>query len=315
MLELPIAFALDLFFGDPEYSWHPVRIIGGWIQKSEAWLRAHFPDEKLGGLLQAIFIPTVVYAFVWLVTEIAFQIHPLFKSILAIYFFYSSISIKDLSSEARRVHLALRNGKLESAREHLSRIVGRDTQDLNEDEVVRGAVETVAESFVDGVLSPLFYAALGGAPLAMAYKAVNTLDSMVGLRTPKYREYGKAAAKIDEIANWLPARISWFLIGLATFFVNGRTQEAWHVAAQNLGSRGLSNGTIPEAAFAGALGVQLGGTNSYSGEKFQTPQLGYPMHSLDPSDIRRAVQLMKASSWVALGAAMVIQLWASLLFV
>ena len=314
MVELVIAFALDLLVGDPPYSWHPVRIIGGWIQKTESWLRTHIPDASLAGWIQAIFIPTVVYVFVWFLTEVAFQISPMLKSILVIYFLYSSISVKDLASEARRVHLALRNHKLEAARESLSRIVGRDTQNLSETEVVRGTVETVAESFVDGILSPLFYVALGGAPLVMAYKAINTLDSMVGLRTPEYREYGRAAARLDAIANWVPARISWLLIGLAAFFVSGRAQEAWHVATQNFLGAGFANGIIPEAAFAGALGIELGGINYYSGQKFETRKLGIAMRSLEPSDIRRAVDLMNASSWAALVFAVILQLFASLTF-
>ena len=314
MVELVIAFGLDLFWGDPSYPWHPVRIIGSWIRKTELWLRARVPSPWLAGLIQAIFIPAVVYTFIWFLTEVAFQISPMFKSMLVVYFLYSSISVKDLSSEARRVHAALRNGKLEAARENLSRIVGRDTQDLSETEVVRGTVETVAESFVDGVLSPLFYAAWGGAPLAMAYKAINTLDSMVGLRTPKYQEYGKVAARLDALVNWIPARISWLLIGLASFFVNGRTQEAWHVATQNFRDVGWGNGVIPEAAFAGALGVELGGTNYYNGKKFETPKLGIAMHSLEPSDIRQAIDLMKTSSWGALAFALILRFLASLIF-
>ena len=314
MVEFLIAFGLDLLIGDPLYSWHPVRIIGGWIQKTETWLRAHVPAAKLAGILQAIFIPAVVYGLVWFLTGLAGQIHPMMKSILVIYFFYSALSVKDLSTEAHRVHLALRNRHLEVARENLSRIVGRDTENLSETEVVRGAVETVAESFVDGVLSPLFYAAIGGAPLAMMYKAINTNDSMAGLRTSQYQEYGKAAAKLDEIANWIPARISWFLIGLAAYFVNGKAQEAWRVALQNLGGPNVTNGVIPEAAFAGALGVELGGINYYGGHEFETRKLGLAIRALEPSDIRRAVDLMKASSWTALFGAILLHSLVSLIF-
>lgn len=314
MFELIIAFLLDLFLGDPPYALHPIRVIGGWIEKTEHWFRAKVADLRLAGLLQAVSIPLVVYAIVWFLTEVAFQINPLLKSVLVVYFLYSALSIKDLILEARRIHYSLRNGKLDQARQNLSRVVGRDTADLNEQEIIRGAIEAVAESFVDGIFAPLFYAGLGGAPLALAYKAVNTLDSMVGLRTSKYQEYGYWPAKIDEIINWLPARISWFLIGLAAFFVNGRAKETWHMATQYIQRRGAANGTIPEAAFAGALGVELGGANSYGGVTYDAPKLGIALKTLEPSDIRRAVKLLKASSWVGLGTSMIIYFLSTLIF-
>jgi len=305
MVELVSAFVLDLFLGDPPYSWHPVRILGRWIERAEPWLRARF-SARTAGFILAIFLPLATFVIIWFFPELAFQFHPVLKSILYVYFLYSVISIKDLDSEARRVYTALRNDKLEAARQNLSRIVGRDTENLSEEEVVRGTVETVAESFVDGVLSPLFYAALGGAPLAMAYKAINTLDSMVGRKTPHYKEFGRASAKLDEWANWFPARISWFLIGLGTFFINGRTQEAWRVAWDNALDRSLPNGAVPEAAFAGALGVELGGTNYYQGQKVEMPKLGYPMRALEKTDIRQAAHLMKMSSWAALAFALLL---------
>lgn len=307
MFELLAAFVLDRIFGDPVYGWHPVRLIGGWITKTEKWLRSLFPRERTAGLIQAVLIPLATWVFVSFLCEAAFQIHPALKFSLTVYFLYSAIAVKDLKDEARRVYAAITKRKLEAARKNLSRLVGRDTENLDEEEVIRGTVEAVAESFVDGVWSPLFYAALGGAPLAMAYKAVNTLDSMVGLRTPKYREFGRAAAKLDEIANWIPARLSWFLIGLGTLLVNGRIREAWRVGLEHGSGTGLSNSAVPEAAFAGALGVQLGGTNFYQGEKVETPKLGYPMRTLESGHIREAYQLMSASAWFALGIAVLLR--------
>lgn len=313
MFEIIIAFVLDIFLGDPPYAWHPVRVIGRWIEGSEKWLRAYF-SPKAGGLLQAVIIPALAFVAGWFFVGLASQFHPMLKEIVSIYFLYSTISVENLAAEAKKVYSALRVDKLESARRNLSRIVGRDTENLTKEEVVRGTVETVAESFVDGVLSPLFYAALGGAPLALAYKAVNTLDSMVGLKTPRYREYGRSAAKLDEWANWIPARISWFLIGIAAFFVNGRSREAWRVGWEHGLEGSHSNGIVPEAAFAGALGVELGGTNFYNGEKVETPKLGYPMRPLDASDIRMASRLMKASSWAALIFALVLNSLTVLIF-
>ena len=314
MLEIIIAFALDLFLGDPVYEGHPIRIIGRWIERSETWLRSRIAHERIAGLCQAVALPTAVFVLVWFLTTVAGQIQPLLGRLVTIYFLYSALSVKDLASEARRVSAALRKGNLETARKNLARIVGRDTLDLNESEIIRATVETVAESFMDGVLAPLFYAALGGASLALAYKAVNTLDSMVGKRSPRYREFGFFAAKIDGAINWVPGRITWFLIGLAAFFVNGRGVEAWRVGLEDGAAASVPNSIVPEAAFAGALGVELGGKNYYSGKAVETPKMGYPMRPLERENIRVAVTLMQASAWVSLAFVLILRYVVSLLF-
>lgn len=307
MFELITAFGLDLVFGDPIYQWHPVRILGGLIQKAESWLRKNVGGGRFSGLLLALFIPALTFISIWLLCELALQIHPFLKSLLTIYIVYSAIAVKDLVQEGRKIYAYLVKGQLDEARKNLSRIVGRDTEDLSEDEVIRGAVEALAESFVDGILSPLFFAAIGGAPLAMAYKAVNTLDSIVGHQTPQYREFGFFSAKLDELVNWIPARISWLAIGVGAFFVNERSMEAWRIGFQKGASKtSNANSVVPEAAFAGALGVQLGGTNYYQKRKVETPKVGYPVRSLEKEDIRRAYHLVKTSAWAALGFALLI---------
>lgn len=315
MVEIIIAFGLDQILGDPPYPWHPARLIGRLIERSEAWLRARLKTHLgLAGFIQALFVSLVTFLSVWFLCELAFQIHPLLKKLFTIYFIYSAVAVKDLESEAKRVYACLTQGKLEEARKNLARIVGRDTGNLSEEEVTRGAVEAVAESYVDGILSPLFFAALGGAPLAMAYKAVNTLDSMVGLRTPRYREFGATAAKLDELANWIPARLSWLLIGLGAFFVNGRAQEAWYTGLRDGTGVSRPNSAAPEAAFAGALGVELGGINYYQGQKVETPKLGYPMKSLQKEDVRKAYHLMRVSAWAALIFAVILSYLPDLFF-
>lgn len=306
MFELFVAFILDLFLGDPPYNAHPVRVIGRVIEHTEVWLRSRVTNVRLAGLCQAIFVPMITFIAVWFLCELAFQIHPLLKKILTIYFIYSAVAIKDLEKEARKIYTSLVNRKLEEAKKNLSHIVGRDTQNLDEEEIIRGSVEAVAESFVDGVLSPLFFAAIGSAPLAMTYKAINTLDSMVGNRTPRYKEFGTLAAKLDEIANWIPARLSWILIGIGAAFVNGRAAEAWHTGWKDGADKSFSNSLIPEATFAGALGVQLGGKNYYGGKEVSTPKMGYPMRALRKEDIRTAYHLMKASAWSALFFCMIL---------
>lgn len=315
MLELLTAFGLDRAFGDPVYHWHPVRVIGRFIKKSETWIRAHVSGGWFGGLLLAIFVPSVTFLGIWFLSELAGQIHPVLKKLVTIYFVYSALAVKDLESEGRQIYTHLLSNRLEKARENLARIVGRDTKDLSESEVIRGAVEAVAESFVDGVFSPLFFAAIGGAPLVMTYKAINTLDSMVGRKTSEYREFGAASAKLDEIVNWIPARISWLLIGVGAFFVNGRNMEAWRIGFEDGAASARSNSVVPEAAFAGALGIELGGTNFYGGEKVETRKMGYPMRALEKEDVRRAYRLMKSSAWAALIFALILSSIASLFVV
>lgn len=307
MLELIIAFGLDLILGDPVYQWHPVRILGALIQKTESWLRKNVGEGRSSGLLLTLFIPSVTFIFSWFLCELAFQIHPFLKTLLTIYFVYSAIAVKDLIQEGRKIYSYLVKGQLDKARKNLSRIVGRDTEELNEGEVIRGTIEALAESFVDGIFSPLFFAAVGGAPLVMTYKAINTLDSIVGHQTPRYRDFGFASAKLDEWVNWIPARISWFVIGIGAFFVNERSLEAWRIGFENGAAKiSRSNSVVPEAAFAGALGVQLGGTNYYQKRKVETPKVGYLMRSLEKDDIRRAYHLVKMSAWVALGFALLV---------
>lgn len=306
MLEILLAFGLDLKFGDPPYRWHPIRIMGQGIQAGERALRFLIPHERMAGGILAVTLPVLVFLAVQFLLIAAAQVHFILERILAVYFLYSALAIHDLEKEARQVDTALRNRRLEAARSSLSRIVGRDTQNLDEKEIIRGTVETVAESYLDGVLAPLFYAALGGAPLALAYKAVNTLDSMIGHKTPRYLKFGSAAAFLDEMVNWIPARISWFFIGLAAFFVNGRGVEAWRVGWEDGADTSFSNGIVPEAAFAGALGVELGGTNYYGGQKVEVPKLGYPSRPLEREDIRTAGRLMKASAWASLGFALLL---------
>ncbi|MBI4115992.1 MAG: cobalamin biosynthesis protein CobD [Candidatus Omnitrophica bacterium] len=305
MFEIFIAFLLDIILGDPPYSWHPIRVIGRLIEKSELWLRSKITNERIGGGVQALSVPLLAFITVWAIGELAFRIHPLLRSAVNVYFLYSALAIKDLELHAHRVYTALRNRKPEAARDSLSKMVGRDTQSLNEREVIRATVETVAESYLDGVLSPLFFAAIGGAPLAIAYKAINTLDSMVGHKTPRYKEFGFFAAKLDELVNWIPARISWFLIGLGALFVNGRVGETWHTGEQEANASNVSNSVFPEAAFAGAIGVELGGINYYNGQARETPKIGYPARLLEKEDILVASRLMKASSWIALIVALI----------
>lgn len=300
MWALVAGFLLDLRFGDPVYSFHPVRLMGQGISQAEHLLRRAVKSEKLAGAILAFSIPAVVFClsagFLFLLGKIHFWL----AWSASIFGIYSAISIRDMKTEALRVYRHLVKNDLEKTRRDLARIVGRDTAHLDEMESIRACVETVAESTVDGIVAPLFYAALGGVPLALAYKAVNTLDSMIGHTNERYRLFGYAAAKQDAFWNWLPARISYLTIAVGALFFNARFSEALFAGWQDGVSEASAVSAIPEATFAGALGLRLGGASSYAGEIVQKPYLGFAVKDLDRDDIIRSVRLMKHTAWVTL---------------
>jgi len=299
-MSLVLAFLADLCFGDPQYRFHPVRIMGRIIGQGETLLRRCISYEKLAGALLALIFPSIVFLFVWFLLLWAEKIHYLLAQVINIFGIYTAISVHDLKKEANKIFEDLNSKNLEKARKDLAGIVGRDTDNLDEKEIVRATVETVAESTVDGVVAPLFYAALGGAPLALAYKAVNTLDSMIGHLNERYRDFGYVAAKQDMWMNWIPARLSYVMIACASFVVTGRTRQAFWTGWKQ-GVKSGANSAIPEATFAGALGVQLGGCNTYYGGKMVEKHfLGKPDRPLQDSLIAESIKLMIAASWVAL---------------
>lgn len=296
MLNLSAAYFLDLIFGDPQWFPHPVRAIGFMIDRGEKVMRKICRSEVVGGALLSIgVILLTFYAVRSLLLSLGHYSFILFRTV-EIFLLYSCLSTKDLAVESREVQDALQSGNLAAARQKLSRIVGRDTGNLDEKEIVRGAVETVAENAVDGIIAPLFYALIGGAPLAMAYKAVNTLDSMIGHRNEKYIRFGRFAAAIDRWANWIPARISGFLFPAAAAMTGFSVIKAYRTAWECGALAGASNSAVPEGAMAGALGVQLGGINFYQGQPVETPRMGYPERTLSIETISEAIRMMYAAS-------------------
>jgi adenosylcobinamide-phosphate synthase len=308
-VEIAIAFLFDVLLGDPPFLPHPVVAMGKAIAQGERWLRRWIGQERLAGALLALGLVLVTYLLTWGILSIAGRLHPLFEDLLGVYLIYTTLSLRGLTEEARHVHGALSAGDLERARLELGQIVGRDTQDLSEGEVVRGAVESVAENTVDGVLSPLFYAFLGGAPLALAYKAVNTLDSMVGYKNERYLRLGWASARLDDLANWIPARLAGLLIPLAAGRCGMGGKESWRMRRRYGRLHPSPNSGLPEAAVAGALGVQLGGESRYQGRPSRKPLLGDPSRALEVGDITRALRLLWATALLALMAGLALS-WA-----
>ena len=294
MKEIITAYFLDLIIGDPHWLPHPVRIIGKVIEYLERTLRKNNQSqraEKIKGIFLTVITVGLSYYIIYFLIYIVGIIGPGLQFVFSSFFIFIALSTKNLGEEAFSVYRALEEDNLELARERVSRIVGRDTKDLDKEEIVRATIESIAEGTVDGIISPLFYAVLGGAPLAMAYKAVNTLDSMVGYKNEKYLYFGWFSAKLDDLVNYLPARISVLLIPVASLIVRQRSLIALRAIFRDGKKSPSPNAGIPEAGFAGALGIQLGGVNFYQGVKEYRPILGEKLKEISPKDILKAIWL------------------------
>ena len=290
------AFILDLLIGDPE-SWpHPIRWMGRAIERFEPEFRRLSSSPVWAGTLFALSLTTGAFLLAWLSIFLAGAIHPVAGIAVEVILLFFCISARSLEKAAMGVLAALREEGLPQGRAAVAMIVGRETDGLDEPQVARATVETVAENLVDGVLSPLFYALLGGAPLALAFKMTNTLDSMVGYKNEKYRYFGRAAARIDDAANYLPARLSVLFIAAAAQLIGRNGKSALRIGFRDGRKHTSPNAGFPEAAFAGALGVRLGGSGTYHGRKIEKPYLGAEYDPVGPYDIRRACRLMVVTS-------------------
>lgn len=302
ILVMVIAYLLDLIIGDPYSFPHPVRFIGNLIRFTEGKIRIIFKSKKqlkIGGFL----LWTITVGFTALVTNLILNllcINNIFYVIIASIILYTTLSTKCLADEAKKIYEVLKTGDIEKSRKQLSYIVGRDTTSLNENEIIRATVETVAENTVDGIISPMMYGFIGGPVIAMAYKAINTLDSMVGYKNEKYGDIGFASAKIDDIANFIPARITPFFMMIASFILGFNSKKSIKIAMRDRKNHKSPNCAYAEGAVAGALEVQLGGTNMYFGEKVYKPTIGDKDRELEAEDILRTNKIMYLTSFIAL---------------
>lgn len=302
LLAIAIAGLLDVIIGDPHGIWHPIRLIGGAISKLEQTIRKVFPKskggERAGGTVLVIVVVLLTVGSVLLIALAAYAIHPYVgiavESILLCYSFAGT----SLARESMAVANALEEG-LAQGRKAVSMIVGRDTDKLEEAGVVAAAVETVAENTSDGVIAPLLFAFLGGAPLAYAYKAINTMDSMVGYRNERYAYFGTAAAKVDDVINFVPARLSAALLIVASLFGDQKTSKLSHtikVFREDRFKHASPNSAQTESVMAGALGLRLAGPASYFGKLHDKPYIGEALRPIERADIGRAVRLMRIAS-------------------
>ncbi|MCD8212225.1 MAG: adenosylcobinamide-phosphate synthase CbiB [Oscillospiraceae bacterium] len=289
-------FILDLLFGDPSWMPHPVVYMGKAISWLEKMLRRRLPDtpegQLTGGTILIIIMAAGTLLLGCLCCWVAHLIHPILAFLLQIFWCWQCLAMRGLGKESRRVCKYLSGGRLERARKAVGRIVGRDTDELTEEGVARAAVESVAENFSDGEIAPLLWFLVGGAPLALCYKAVNTMDSMMGYKNPSYLYFGRRAAKLDDIANWIPARLSALLLIAAARPAGADAQGAMRIWRRDRRNHPSPNSAQAESAMAGALDIQLGGPARYSGRLEEKPTVGDPLRPVTPDEISRADRLM-----------------------
>ena len=304
-------FVLDAIFGDPAWLPHPVVYMGKAISVLEKGLRARLPKtpegELWGGRILAFCLPVGTLALTRLVCMGAAALHPLLGLAVQMFWCGQALAAKGLVQESMNVYRELTKPDLPAARTAVSRIVGRDTQALTAEGVTKAAVETVAENASDGVIAPLFYMLLGGAPLALTYKAINTMDSMVGYKNTQYLYFGRAAAKLDDIANFFPSRIAALLWVAAAALTGNDARSAWRIWRRDRRNHASPNSAQTESACAGALNVQLAGPAYYFGEYYPKPTIGDAVRPIEPEDIRRADRMMYAESLLALALGLVIR--------
>lgn len=299
---LLLSSLLDFIFGDPLKIPHPIVYIGKLISGIEKLL---LPDSTKKDVTKGIliFILTVFISFIipFVALLLLYRISFWLGLILEIFWSFQILAARTLSAEAYKVKKYLDEGNLSEARRSLSMIVGRDTSQLGEEDIIKAVIETVSENTTDGIVSPLIAIAIGGAPLGFAYKAVNTLDSMIGYKSEKYFYFGKASAILDDVVNYLPARLTGISMCFASSLISGLSaKDAWRVMMRDHAKHASPNGGWTEGATAGALGVRLGGDATYFGVLYKKASLGDPKRTVKSNDIVRTTQLMWASSIIIL---------------
>lgn len=299
-IALAAGYLLDLLIGDPRWLYHPVCLIGNLIALLEKGIRKIFPKtekgELSGGFLEVVLVCLISLGVPWVVLSVLYRYMPLAGLALETFWCYQLLATKSLKDESMKVYDRLKNGTIEEARYAVSMIVGRDTAELTEEGVTKAAVETVAENGSDGVIAPMLYMALGGVPLMFLYKGINTMDSMLGYKNDRYLYFGRCAAKLDDLANYIPARISGWLMVAAAFLTGMDGKNAAKIYKRDRRNHASPNSAQTEAAVAGALRVQLAGNAYYFGKLYEKPTIGDKLREVEPEDIRRANRLLYGAS-------------------
>jgi adenosylcobinamide-phosphate synthase len=306
--QILLAVLLDLMVGDPRWLPHPVKLIGRLAISLEHPLRRSFRAPRIAGTVACVTVVCATIVVTWSLVRAANYVHPLVGATVGVIIMYTGIAARDLARHSSAVWRALARGDIEGARIRVGMICGRDADRLDEAAAVRATVESVAENVVDGVTAPLFFAALAGPAGIMAYKAVSTLDSTFGYKSEEYREFGWASARLDDVAAFVPSRLTALLVPVAASILSLRARDSWRIFLRDRTRHPSPNAGHCESAFAGALGVQLGGLSYYRGEPSHKPTLGDPRTEPEPKHIRRANALMLVTSVLFLAGLLSVRL-------
>ncbi|MFV0467078.1 MAG: adenosylcobinamide-phosphate synthase CbiB [Lachnospiraceae bacterium] len=295
-----IGYLLDLIFGDPRWIYHPVRIMGNFITTSEKGLRRLLPKGRTGERIQGIILVLLVLLFCgaipYMILLLLGQISVYLQFAVQCFFCYQILATKSLKCESMKVYQELQKNDISGARKAVSMIVGRDTAQLSAKGITKAAVETIAENTADGVIAPLFYMMIGGPVAGFLYKGINTMDSMVGYKNEKYQFFGTAAAFLDDVVNYIPARISGLIMAAVSPVCGLDVKGSFKIYFRDRRNHASPNSAQTEAAMAGALQVQLAGDAVYFGKLYKKPFIGDAIREIEPEDIRRANQLLYATS-------------------
>jgi len=291
-LQIGVAFILDILIGDPRWLPHPVRIIGKCVELLEKVLRRVFASERLAGVFLAGITVAGTYLLTYEIINMFSRFGRIWEFAVSTIIIFFSLSIRDLFKEAKGVMKELDSGNIGQARERLSQIVGRDTHNLDKQQITKACVETTAESSVDGIIAPLFFAFIGGPALAMAYKAINTLDSMVGYKYGKYLNFGWASAKLDDLVNYIPARIASVILPMSSYVCGADFLNSIKIIKRDGRKHPSPNSGIPEAAIAGALRIRLGGPSTYKGVVSDKPFIGSQTNEIVTDNIKHTIRIV-----------------------
>lgn len=294
------AYVLDLIFGDPYSFPHPVKFIGNMIARLEKLFFATSINKLLSGFITFLIVVVTTYCATVLLINISYSLNSYLGIAVEILLTYTVLSAKCLEVEAVKVQRELRAKNLENSRKSLSYIVGRDTKELDFAQIIKAVIETVAENTVDGVISPIFYLCLGGVPLAMAFKAISTLDSMIGYRNEKYEEFGKVSARADDVANFIPARLSIIFFTISAFLLRLDYKNAFLICMRDRKNHLSPNCAYSESLTAGALGIQLGGSHYYGGRLVEKQKIGDDLKKADVDDITKTVNMLRIVTFLCI---------------
>ena len=304
LVALVMGYILDLIFGDPYWMPHPVRFIGNLISILEKVIRRFMPKTKrgeyIGGIILTVMVVSISMVIPLVIILMAKSINTYLALTVESFMCYQILATKSLKVESMKVYDELAKNDLPSARKAVSMIVGRDTKDLTFSGVAKAAVETVAENTSDGIIAPMIFIAIGGAPMGFFYKAINTMDSMVGYKNEKYINFGRFAAKLDDVVNYLPARISAYEMILSSFFLRYDYKNAFKIYKRDRYNHASPNSAQTESVCAGALDIQLAGNAYYFGKLYEKPTIGDNIREINYDDIKKANRLLYCTSFISI---------------